>query len=687
MSLFTALLETYNEAEKHGFVDKKVEENGLCLLPIFHDRARSDGKTIIDVRLDEDGNFVKAQFVPEGQYIEFPTTEDSIGRSSGLAPHALSDKLKYLSPKLSSYIAEKKGRKHFEAYIDQLNSWIDYAKEHPNKLLQTIGQYLNDKESDIADDIARSLFGEGSKILHSGKVEYLEEEKVKNKDLTSITVTFSVELKDAHGGLLTVTDDIGLHQNYIGFMMNQLKNKPKDICDVSLEKQYIVNKHYGLLGNAKVISGQRKENFKGRFKDPNDLLRVGFITSQKMFLMLQFLIDNKQNSQYLSSGCYLVNWFSNDIYNNKEFNPIDPLRLNPDSLLNQLEGSRGLGDQMKENNKVAFSLGGGGSQKYNQILTGNASSLDNISYFITLVEKTSDGRIAIKYFRELTGSQLLRNVEHWYRTTEWKQIVGGVERKWSPPIYQILSTLYGVEDEKGGKKQFRVVGEKTKGLVGSYSEDLIRCVIDRNPFPTVHYLKAWANAKKPQAFKELWATQFSMDLIVIRKYLIDLPDYHPRSLTGEDICMLDTESNNQSYLYGRLLAVYDRIEKDALYFKGKNNERSQVALSKEGSEDSSLERKEQRSTTNAMKLWSAYIDRPFIINLTLSKKIMPYLQILKTENKGRAIVLESILSELQNRIAEVSAENNYGSLDERFLFGYYGQSQSFYEIFQTKNIR
>ena len=133
---------------------------------------------------------------------------------------------------------------------------------------------------------------------------------------------------------------------------------------------------------------------------------------------------------------------------------------------------------------------------------------------------------------------------------------------------------------------------------------------------------------------------------------------------------LDEQCNDRSYLYGRLLAVYDRIEKDSQYFRkmgqanGEGKEKSNPAYDRE---------------TNAARLWTAFIARPHWVNLTLSSKIQPYFRQLKAERPERARFYEILLGELMPRIFEANQGQERQALNEMFLFGYYGQSQAFFK--------
>ena len=94
-----------------------------------------------------------------------------------------------------------------------------------------------------------------------------------------------------------------------------------------------------------------------------------------------------------------------------------------------------------------------------------------------IIDKISNGRVSIKYFRELYRSDLYKRVEAWYHSTKWgfysarqKEIV-----QQSPSIYTIADYILGTETEE--KNRTTVVCNNKKMRVKTI-ERLIPCIID-----------------------------------------------------------------------------------------------------------------------------------------------------------------------------------------------------------------
>lgn len=664
MNPLQALYTVYNQALEAGLVDVHKAKNQPALLPIYHDNKRSNGNDIIEVLLNEKGEFLDASWIPKDDYIQFPVSELSIGRSSGIAPQPLVDKMTYVSKAISK---KTKKIKHHEAYLEQLSDWVEFEKENPNILLHSISKYLLNPSNDILQDIINALFEKVVEIAGNGNLKVIEDSKEKNVKMADVFVTFSVEYKDTAIGVLNVTDNLEIHKNFIKYTEKLMATKPKDYCNISGECVYISSKHRGLLGNAKIISGSnRYEIYRGRFQDNLDLIRVGFEASQKIFLMLKYFLENGTNSRWLNSGAYLVNWFSTDIENTISFDP--SAKMIKDDFLDDLIT---LEDLPETDTAKEFSFGGSVAKAFSNFITGNGKELlEEVSYNILLLDKTSNGRIAIKYFKTYNGFQLAENVGYWYETMNWPYYSHqeGRYKNNVIPLFALINTLYGEEQETGN--HFRLLGDRDKKIAGNMTEETIRCIMERRPLAKELAMKAWSNAKNRVRYKKYWTEQLRTDCIVIQKYFKDLPYYNNKYIPKEkNLAMLDYECNDRSYLYGRLLAVYDKIEKDAQYSRTSKKE----VENQNSSDDSDYKR-----PTNASRLWAAFIDRPTVVHVNLSKKIQPYLLRLKNNRPGNAIYLEKLLGQIINQINK----NNYGSqreaLDEMFLFGYYAQNQDFY---------
>lgn len=95
-------------------------------IPLYHMTVLTD----IEIKLDMNGAFIGA--VAERLPTVIPVTESSMTRTSSIAPHPLSDRLRYLEKGLSE--------PHHSAYLMQLTEWAD--SEHSTQRLCAVRRYI-----------------------------------------------------------------------------------------------------------------------------------------------------------------------------------------------------------------------------------------------------------------------------------------------------------------------------------------------------------------------------------------------------------------------------------------------------------------------------------------------------------------------------------------------------------------
>ncbi len=391
----------------------------------------------------------------------------------------------------------------------------------------------------------------------------------------------------------------------------------------------------------------------GRFKDKTDIVQIGFDASQRIHLMLKFLLNNPNNHWQLGKDLFLVNWFSNDIQNEQEFFPT-------------MESPSLWFSKADEEKDDVESLGGAASKNLNQHMLGKKSGSDFSSYYVMVVEKVNDGRVAIKYFRALSKSDLEQNVNHWYESFNWLFYEKGYgEIKSSPSLFALITALLGDENDEG---LIRINGKQNEKIRWNWMIDLLPCVLERKPLPQALARLAFANGKKRLSYKQSWDYELNVVLSTLAKYNKDSGTYQME----DEKYMLDPNYSNRSYLYGRILAIYDRAEADFLYY------------SNLGKDDDSY----AKATTNAQRLWTAYAAAPSSTAVILRGKVQLYLNKLRALNPKRAEWLDKELEDVYALLEGVkNNESNLNKpLDEEYLFGYYSQKRSLYPKKKSEDV-
>ena len=627
MDFFTSLLKTYEKAEEIGLVDQQNGDNPV-LLPLYHTSLKSNGKNIIAVKLDQDGSFYKAEVMDDNQTIIFPVTGDSVARSgSNPAPHPLVDKFSY-------YVSEA-NQSQYDNFHEQLANWIAYCEESEVKdFLIKIQQFL--LQPDFLNDILHSLFGEDYR-REGWKITYPDSTgKDKMLDLSAYFLEFSIiqfhGFKDE-----SVTSYKALHQSFISFLTANQDNLRT--CNISGRMEQITNKHRGLMGNAKIISVSNKgEAYKGRFREREDVFSVGYETSEKIHLMIKYLMENNNSRTWLGSSQYLINWFSDDLVNESQLDIVKP-------IFNDLF------EDDEEESLVPIKPNEESRQIGSSFIKGQKLFGNDATYYIAILNKTSNGRIALKYFRQLQVSQLLKNLESWQENYSWEAKTKAGDYKIKIPIFnEIINVAYGVDRE-------RYLELDNDSFKSDQYQQLVTALIDGNPIPSTIVKKLEANIKQRQKYPKHWSQVQQVSLAILHKQYGR--EFKP---------MLDHENTNRSYLFGRLLAIFELMESKKYEIENPNKDK-----------------KESNRITNAERYWNAYTSQPAKLMMNLTNKIKPYEEAVRLNAYGIFHKLDKERAEIVQLLSPQMAKKDINDpLDYQFIFGYYAEKQFFYTK-QEKN--
>lgn len=647
MSFLTALYNAYERAEKDGLVDAhELSEAHIVILPLFHTNSRSDGSNIVELKLTADGSVIDCDFLHADHYAVFPVTEKSATRTANISAHPLCDKLSYTSKKFDE--------KRFENFRETFQSWYDYAQEkgsHP--LLDSVHALLEKKDMfDAVYDGLRQKY----RVTLDEKNNFLlripaddgkkaTDKKIKTADLL---VTYCLSSEDADSHNLTSTSDKKLHGMYIDYVrhLNSQKKEQFDICDITGEYTYCTDIHRGLLGNAKVISTSHNETYKGRFRTGNEVVRLSHEATEKAHLMLKFYLEHKDNNSYLGEATYALIWFEHDLFNRDHLDLANPDRTPKNARSTEKEEStEETRNQAVESDVV---LSSETAKRISKAMIGLEEHFSQKgSFYILIINKISNGRIAIQYFRELPNSELIKRMSYWYGSTAWPRYMkDGKKLERSPSLFDIIDSLYGRENDKG------YLSCENKKLRTLAFRRLLPSIIDGKPLPADFARIAYINFTKRKSYKKSWPQMLYIACSLINKTRYD---HNQGGFSG----MLETSQQTRDYKYGRLLALYEKLEKDAT---------------------SSANKDEAARETNAQKLWAAYLNNPERTLKVLEDKIKPYKKRLSTTRPKSLIFYHTLIAELTTSIrdAESYQDTRNKALNEDAVFGYYAQNQALY---------
>lgn len=638
MNLMNALLKTYDFALENDLVDNhQISENGQVLLPIYHSNRTSNGEDIFEMRIDENSNAIGGRFLAKDEVIVFPITEDSITRSGAkIAPHAICDELSYLAKEIDSAKNEK--------YLEGINKLLDYEKMHNCKSFRLIGEYIC--RNTIFDDFKKYFLGRTKYTVDDKftlKYEIVEENgktRAKSINLNKVFITFKIE--KLLTGDKSVSRDIELHKFYIDYV--DAMNKSTDElmqCNATGELEYCIERHRGLLGTAKLISiSNRNETYYGRLKNGEDIYHISYKASQKIHNMLKFFLDSNKYKRFIGEDAYIINWLSHDL--NK-----GGIELVAD--FNDDEED----DEIEETTMAK--LGDDISNKLGSYFFGDGGKFDvKGDFYVLIIEKISNGRISMKYFRKLSRSEAYNRVTNWYESTRWKFYC---ENK-SPSIYQIVNFVYGEENSKG------YLSCENKKLMRSVIERLIPCIIDSKKLPKDVSRAAFHKLSNKISYKKSWDMALNIGCSLIKKHKDDYENYN---IDPNKISEVKQLEESRSFYYGRLMAIYEKIELDAI--------RGRVV-----DDDNKKDKGRGHRITNSDRLWNSMIRTPERTRFILESKIKPYMNMLKKNNPGGYVIYDKLITRITLELLELDEPNDKArnSLNEDFILGYYYQKDELY---------
>lgn len=635
MSWIQKLYETY----EHCAGAPQFANNPLP--PIGHTTQQAH----IEIVIDGQGKFSRANVLNKGEQTTLiPCTEKSGGRS-GKNPvnHPLCDKLQYLAGDFVSLGGvvttgfSKDPEEPHRNYLESLSEWT-VSSNHPK--LIAILEYV--KKGQVAHDLVKE------KILLTDEQGFLLKEWMGDKKEAppifrvmpngqspeDAFVRWRVEIS---GNPITGTwEDAALFDAWIQYYANQEQHK--GLCLVSGQETTLAEQHPSKIRNegdkAKIVSSNDNSGFtfRGRFTDADQACGVGFEVTQKAHKALQWLIARQS---FRNGGQVVVSWdvggqvIPDPIKNSADLFDID---VDETAVVPQYQGGVG----------QAF------AQRLNKRIRGYRTKLGSTGNIVVMVldsaGKDNTGRLAITFYRELTGSEFLDRIESWHASSAWPQNYSK-ELKFigAPSPKDIAEAAFGKRLGSGSIK----VDEK---LLKSTVERLLPCIIDGQPIPRDLVESAVRRVTNRQGLEKWeWEKFLGIACALFRA--------HNKERSYQ--MTLETSRTSRDYLYGRLLAVAEDIESRALYLAG------------------------EKRDTNAAKLMQRFADHPLSTWRTLELSLSPYKTRLRAKRPSFLRERESLLDEI---ICMMGSDfTNDTRLTGEFLLGYHCQRQVLRPPAKTEN--
>ncbi|RKD24951.1 type I-C CRISPR-associated protein Cas8c/Csd1 [Ammoniphilus oxalaticus] len=630
MSWLLHLYETYeSNQDQVGVIEKKRNGQEYTLLPISHTTQNAH----IDVNITEDGQFHSATVIAKSDASTLiPCTEDAANRAgSKVAPYPLHDKLSYVAGDYIAYGGNVKNKEHFAEYLKQLEKWTNspYAMD----VVKSIYRYVS-KRSLIQDLVNEKILvvDDDGQLLSKWNKDYEDRYGERPAIFSALTgdqegafVRFNVRSPDKI--LTDIWKCAEMYQSFIRYYQAKLGNENEDVCYVTGKRLPSTDKHTNKIRHAadkaKLISANDSSGFtyRGRFSESNEVANVSYEVSQKAHNALKWLINRQ--AKIVDGRVFLV-------WGNEQLDLPDLVEDSFDlfgSVSTESKTERSPNTLKEFAREIEKSIDG---------LRGDLSTTHS-SVYILILDSATTGRMAVLYYRYMDKDLYLDRLKAWHTTCVWrhrhrKNSEGKmVSYIGSPSTKDVAFAAYGP-----------LASDKiVKGLM----ERLVPCIVDGRSLPLDIVRSAVQRASNPVSMDRWeWEKTLSVTCALINKILSDQK--------GEYDMALDTENNDRDYLFGRLLAVADVLERRAL---GPSETRS----------------------TNAIRYMNSFSRHPERTWKTIQEGLQPYQARLGT----KARYLSGLIDEIASRI-EITDFNNQ-PLSGKYLLGFYSQRHELYQKRET----
>jgi len=598
MSWIQKLYETYDNCRSMIGVEENVKN--VPLLPLCHTTQMAQ----IEIAIDGEGKFKRARVIPKDEARTIiPCTEKSGGRTSGEAPHPLCDKLQYVAVDYLRYTNSKTS--YSASFIDQLEQWC--ASEYSDPKALAVLKYV--KQGNIIGDlIQHQVLVEGKEGQLLNKLDIKEDE-----DIPKIFEVLALQEDAFIRWIVEISGDPEtkiwrnkpLWDKWIHYYFNTKSDK--SLCYVTGENNFVADQHPAKLRNdgdkAKLISSNDTSGFtfRGRFLKSEQAATVGFETTQKAHFALRWLIS-KQG--YRKGDLAIVAWATSG----------KNIPQPTDDSLSLLDIS-----DLPTDDAPRTSVAQDVAIKIKKKIAGYGKELGNTTDIAVLgLDSATPGRMAITYYRELTGSDFLLRLDDWHTSCSWihhyrfadipDEISDQSKRKnipfiGAPAPNDIAEVAYGS----------RLDDKLRKATI----ERILPCIIDGQPLPRDLVESVVRRASNRVGIRDAddkyeyeWNKTLSIACALFNNY--------NRKENYE--MALDPDRKTRDYLYGRLLALADSLEEWAL------NEAN------------------EKRETNAARLMQRFAERPHSTWRTIELALTPYKARLGGKSKKRQQMIDEVIA-------------------------------------------
>ena len=533
MPFIKDLLDAYDYIEKHG-------HPAISFPTIWHEEKASD----VEIMIDEEGSLVHITKL-ERQV----TVEDERGRkakirgdSDAITPITLYSECRTsstaaprpLSDKLKYFQKPVPGDdgRYYESLTKLLEDWNDFAGG--NKVLEAILAYVS-KGTITSDIYASGIFDDMT-------------EKKKRETIDGCTVRFVVS------GVTPEEpwENEELIRSWDRYM--ESVNTERVVDAVTGKEGIRIHKHGKNIlpdnPNGKLFSVCSNENVMlhmvgSRFTDVSQIPPVTWDTSVKVHRMLRWLVRNR--AVKIPGRNSTTYWMC--------FSKTEPINMDFDAFAEETG--------MVQPSETGSIL--------RNAIEGKDVTVPDEEITVATVDYCTPGRIAVVFYESVSSTLFFEGLKQW-RERYACDTSGG--NKFYPSLYRIVMHAYGKYDKKKGKFYLNDAVRQRQ------MNRLLRCMLENRDIPADIVKSAVNNVEnmshEPEVMEDMITTAYAL-------------------LKGGGVDMEITDvGQSRSFLYGRLLAIYEAAESGAIYKKNFKKPKDQRTVRQ----------------TNARKMWRSYVANP-----------------------------------------------------------------------------
>ncbi len=279
------------------------------------------------------------------------------------------------------------------------------------------------------------------------------------------------------------------------------------------------------------------------------------------------------------------------------------------------------------------------AEKFYKALRGYGKKVDNTSAMILLgFDAATPGRLSMVEEMTLDSARYLENIKKWHESCNW------IHEKWKGKeriefsgmvgVKDVAEILFGIES-KGG---LAIADANGKKMYAEVARRLIPCIWNGTEIPHDYVNRAVLKASNPLTYKDRknWERVLTLACSLVKK---------DRKMEEWNVA-LDKNQKDRNYLYGRLLAVADRIE----YRTYDDGDKARV--------------------TNAKRYMSTFSQRPFETWKVIEENIQPYMNKLGIAERR---FYENLLNDIYE-LFEIDSFKDNKKLDGLYLLGFHSQA-------------